>query len=243
VSIVRLPLVCLYLVKPLRGALLPQEISDALWHRAQTGTMRPIPLGSISRAGLACSSMEEPFLLILTGPPGAGKTTVSRAIADRFNPSACIELDWFWPAITNGFILPWKAEADPQNQAVIRSFLAAAARMVIGGYTTVLEGIVGPWYLNLVREELRVVGIAAHYVVLRPDYDTCLSRALRRGRRERVSGHPPQTYEETTRLLLDLFDDLGDYERHAIDTTEMSEARTADSIVDLLQTHDSELSR
>ena len=125
-------------------------------------------------------------------------------------------------------------EADPQNQAVIRSFVAAAGRMVVGGYTTVLEGIVGPWYLDLVREELQALGISAHYIVLRPELATCLSRATGRGRFERVSGHPPLTDEEPLRLLREAFSELGVYEGHALDTTGMSHDQTVDSVIELL---------
>jgi hypothetical protein len=185
--------------------------------------------------------MDEPFLLVLTGPPGAGKTTVARGVAARFGRSVCIESDWFWSTICNGFIVQWKAEADPQNRAVIRSFVAAGVRMVSGGYCTVVEGIVGPWYLDLVREELQSFDIDAYYVVLRPTLATCIERATGRGGLARVPGHPPLTDEEPIRLLWHLFADLGEYESHTIDSTEMSETETADRIVELLDRRGPEL--
>jgi DNA polymerase III delta prime subunit len=178
--------------------------------------------------------MDGPFLLILTGPPGAGKTTVGHAVAKRFHPSVCIESDWFWTTITNGFVKQWLAEADPQNQTVIRSFVAAAARMVVGGYHAVLEGVIGPWYLDLVRDELAAVGLSAYYVVLRPDLATCLSRSTGRGQSERVPGHPPLTDEGPIRQMWNAFADLGNYEGHVLDTSNSTESETVGALVDLL---------
>jgi hypothetical protein len=53
---------------------------------------------------------------------------------------------------------------------MIRSAVAAAARMADGGYSTVLEGIFGPWYFDLVRDELTTCSVGVSYVVLRPTW-------------------------------------------------------------------------
>ena len=46
--------------------------------------------------------MNAPFLLILTGPPGAGKTTTATLIAEHFTPSVVIEADALWAHVVRG---------------------------------------------------------------------------------------------------------------------------------------------
>ena len=65
-------------------------------------------------------------LLILTGPPGAGKSTVARIVAAADDPSVCLEADWWWTTIVRGFEPPWSPAADGQNRTVLRSVVAAA---------------------------------------------------------------------------------------------------------------------
>ena len=66
-------------------------------------------------------------LLVVTGPPGAGKSTVARAVSGLFEPSALVAGDQFFAFIDRGYIPPWTAAAHRQNETVIRA--AAAARM------------------------------------------------------------------------------------------------------------------
>jgi hypothetical protein len=176
--------------------------------------------------------MDPSTLLILTGPPGAGKTTVGRLVAAEFDPSACIESDWFYTTIVNGFVRQWEAESDPQNRTVIRSALAMVARMAEGGYFTVVEGIFGPWYLDLVREELADQQIQAHYIVLRPDLDSCVKRGAGRPPVGRTSRHSPLTDEEPIRLLWRAFSDISPYESHVIENTDLSTGETARAVIE-----------
>ena len=84
--------------------------------------------------------MDPAAVLLLTGPPGSGKSTVGRLVAEHFDPAACVESDWFWTTIVRGGIAPWLAEADAQNRTVLRTCAAAAAGLAVGGYTVVMNG-------------------------------------------------------------------------------------------------------
>ena len=123
--------------------------------------------------------MPDGSLLILTGPPGAGKTTVGKSVAAASPRSACISADWFWTTIVNGHIAPWEGAADDQNRVMIRAAVAAGVRMANAGYSTVLEGILGPWHLQPLAAELAACAVPVDYAVLRPGSDVCLGRARR----------------------------------------------------------------
>ncbi len=71
-------------------------------------------------------------LLVLTGPPGAGKSAVARAVTAHTERSVCIEGDPFFAFLANGAIAPWMVEASEQNDTVIGAAAAAAGRYVAG---------------------------------------------------------------------------------------------------------------
>jgi len=50
-------------------------------------------------------------LVIVTGPPGAGKSAVSEHLANGFTPSALVAGDSFFAMIKKGYILPWLPES------------------------------------------------------------------------------------------------------------------------------------
>jgi predicted kinase len=175
--------------------------------------------------------MDDGMLLLLTGPPGAGKTTVGAILAARSPRSACVHSDWFWTTIVNGAVPPWERAADGQNGAMIRAAAATGVRLATAGFVTVLDGIFGPWQFDALREELVPCGVPVHYVVLRPDGDTCLDRA--RGRVLESPAHRDAlTDEGPVRQLWKQFAHLGPYERFVIDSSAIDAAETA-SLVEL----------
>jgi len=112
-------------------------------------------------------------LVVVTGPPGAGKSSVSEHLANGFNPSALVAGDGFFATIKQGYILPWLPQARRQNTVVIEAAAAAAGRLT-DICTVVYDGVLGPWFLPTF---VRATGLASvHYVILLPPLDVCLGR-------------------------------------------------------------------
>ncbi|WP_051433509.1 AAA family ATPase [Promicromonospora kroppenstedtii] len=115
-----------------------------------------------------------PGLLVVTGPPGSGKSTVSEALADLWEPSVLVEGDAFFRFLRRGMIPPWLPESHTQNDTTVRAAAAAAGGFAAGGMAVVYDGVIGPWFLPAFA---RLSGVEAlDYVVLLPPVETCLKR-------------------------------------------------------------------
>jgi predicted kinase len=106
-------------------------------------------------------------LLLLTGSPGTGKTTVAPLVADRHEPSVCLDLDWFFAKLRRGAVEPWRLEAHAQNRTVLHAAAEACTTFAADGYVCVAEGILYPFMLDLFAEAGAGRGVVLHYAVLR----------------------------------------------------------------------------
>lgn len=160
-------------------------------------------------------------MVILSGPPAVGKTTVAGLIADSADrPTVHLTTDQFYRAIRAGHIPPYLPEAQRQNEVVVDAIVAAAATYARGGFDVIADGIVGPWFLAPFRAMANTAGPAVSYIVLRPALDTALRRAQAR------SGEDLKDPGAITGLYR-AFADLGALEHHVIDNDGLDAAGTA----------------
>jgi predicted kinase len=158
------------------------------------------------------SASQQPPILIVTGPPGVGKTTVAGILAARTPHAVHLEGDAFFRFISSGYVEPWKPESHEQNQVVMQVVAAAAAGYAEAGYFTIVDGIVIPaFFLEPLRDALRGAGHAVAYAVLRAPLSVCTERLRSR------EGVPPLADSDVLERMWRSFADLGELERNVLD--------------------------
>ena len=171
-------------------------------------------------------------VLLLTGSPGCGKTTVAPLVADRHQPSVCLDLDWFFAKVRKGFVEPWRREAHQQNRVILGAAAAAVAAFAEGAYFTVAEGILYPHMLDLFTEACAPHGISLHYAVLRAPISVVQQRV--QDRRTEPAHFGALADADVVDDLWSQFEDHGVNERHRVDSGERTPDAIAQEIDDRL---------
>ncbi|MEV0286029.1 MULTISPECIES: AAA family ATPase [unclassified Kribbella] len=169
-------------------------------------------------------------VLLLTGSPGSGKTTVARLVAtDAPRPTVHVTTDEFYRAIRTGFIAPYLPESSRQNDVVVDAIVAAVVVYARGGYDVVVDGVIGPWFLPPFLKAAADEQWTMSYVVLRPDLDTTLTRAQQRASDELKD-------VDAITGLYGAFANLAELESHALDTSELTAEQTATAVREAVAT-------
>ena len=139
--------------------------------------------------------------------------------------SVHMHTDDFFHYLSKGAIPPYLPESNEQNLVVIEAFLEAAKRYARGGYDVIVDGIVGPWFLEPWRAIVRE-GYEVHYIVLRAGKGETMKRAVKRSKLDR------KTNIELVETMWEQFCNLGTYESNVIETTIYSIQETVFAVKD-----------
>ena len=194
--------------------------------------------------------MNQGRIIVITGSPGTGKTTTASIVAKEsdMDKSVHMHTDDFFHYLSKGAIPPHLPESNEQNLVVIEAFLEAAKRYARGGYDVIVDGIVGPWFLEPWKAldarggyDVIVDGIVGpwflepwkalaqedyevHYIVLRASKEETMKRAVERSKLDR------KTNIELVETMWEQFSGLGVYESNVIDTTTFTIKDTVSAI-------------
>jgi chloramphenicol 3-O-phosphotransferase len=136
-------------------------------------------------------------LVILSGPPNAGKSATAGALCERCDRMLHVEVTTLRDFLRMGRLRPWDASPDGrrQRELLIGSACDMARRFLDAGYGAIIDDIVTPDDLPAYRGALRGCDAAMHFVVLLPSRDAVLERERERPTEWHRAGRLDEVYD------------------------------------------------
>lgn len=130
--------------------------------------------------------MKENFICLVTGPAGAGKSSVTKALAKKFTRSVVINVDQLREMIVGGHKKPWPYddEAELQLSLSAKNACEIANNFLEKGFIVFIDDLVGRKLLEQYSEYFKNNNFKAF--LLLPSLESLLKRFDERGSDEEL---------------------------------------------------------
>jgi tRNA uridine 5-carbamoylmethylation protein Kti12 len=135
-------------------------------------------------------------LVIISGPPNAGKSSAAEALCQRYDRMLHVDVSALRDFLRMGRLRPWDEtpEGRRQRELLIASACDMARRFLDAGYGVVIDDIVTQDDLLSYRDALAGCSWPVHFVVLLPDLDLLLEREHERPTEWQRAGRLEELY-------------------------------------------------
>jgi adenylate kinase family enzyme len=125
--------------------------------------------------------MDKVFVCIITGPAGAGKSTVAKELAKKFSRVAVINVDSLRNSIITGRVKPWpwNEESKLQVELSAENACALAKNFLSKGFSVVIDDVIGRQLLAYYSQNLK--DFSPKFILLLPSKESLLKRFDTRG--------------------------------------------------------------
>ena len=165
--------------------------------------------------------------MLVTGPAGAGKTSVCEAICERFDRMMHVQVDLLREWVRAGY-------QPEQRQLAVRNASAIARETIAMRYSVVIDGVIFAEEAAGYRRALEGLGCNVHFVLLLPELDTAVARDQHRSARVSAADRVRPLHEEFARHASE-----GLLPGAVIDSTHDENAQlTADRVLDAVASNE-----
>lgn len=115
-------------------------------------------------------------IILLTGIPGAGKTTIAEALSTTFARSAHVPVDFFRHLIKAGYASPhhWSDEVERQYRLARKNAAQTAKNIADEGFTVIVDDIIRQKWVEEWKQAL--AGCSLRFVLLLPALEVAKQR-------------------------------------------------------------------